>query len=124
MNLFTLFFYVYLWIDYSTTYDWTSKFKIVIVLLSTPSIIYEIYYIVGMPLFGLKYLLNNSIDFLIPGLCDYIYKKYNNVFIESVEKNNTFMKILNFFVGCDDGHFNCYFKKGFGIGRKQLQKSC
>jgi hypothetical protein len=98
MNLFNLIFYIYLWIDYSTTDNWTSNFKLIFAIVSTPSILYELYYILGLRIYLVKYLVINSIDYLIPGLSDYLYTKY-------YKKTDT---ILRFFIGGDEGHFNCY----------------
>jgi hypothetical protein len=98
MNLFNLIFYIYLWIDYSTTDNWTSNFKLIFAIISTPSILYELYYILGLRLYLVKYLVINSIDYLIPGLSDHLYTKY-------YEKSDS---IFRFFIGGDEGHFNCY----------------
>jgi hypothetical protein len=98
MNLFNLIFYIYLWIDYSTTDNWTSNFKLIFAIISTPSILYELYYILGLRIYLVRYLVINSIDYLIPGLSDYLYTKYS-------EKTDT---IFRFFIGGDEGHFNCY----------------
>lgn len=105
MNLFSMIFYIYLWIDYSTTSDWTSSFKLTFAIISTPGILYEFYYILGLRFYLVKYLLNNSIDYLIPGLFDFLYEKYYDNYFD---KTDLISVVFKFFVCCDEGHFNCY----------------
>lgn len=106
MNIFNFIFFLYLWFDYY--YDDTNLkvFKLVLAFVSTPSIIYEFYFVLGLRQHIFKYILVNSLYFLIPTLCDIIYRKtldYTDLY-----KDDFIFKFLNFFIGCDKGHFNLY----------------
>jgi hypothetical protein len=108
-DLVSFFFYLYLWIDYSTDESSVKNIKLTLAILSTPTVLYNLSILIRLRSWFLRYILSNTVDFILPGLREYLYYKYYGLFLIDADER-WYKDLLIKIISCDHGGMNIYNK--------------